>query len=364
MIGGLLATSLPVVVVEAPSSNILDRATLDKPHRRALAAFVEAAGEQLVDPVPDLVSSPFASTDPQERGARSRRIEGALKRARTLLDDGDATKAAEARGAASLAYAEARAHPEDPECPLWLAESLRALARAELLAGGEATGAAALFRRASLLDGGRVLGLSESAPTKSIPPQVKHTLRLSLAFATTPTVVSVDGQRFVGASDLEPGEHHLRIVEVGAGGLDGAVLEARFFDMGDADTTLVVRVGSPAVACSMRDLAPSLSALAKDDGAAFDVACTRWGRIVARTDGTVGVQLCGKTRCTKGTVWAGSEAIVGPTPAPAPSPLRSPWTWVAVGIGVATAAGLTAWGLGAFDKQPTSAPTWRWEPAR
>ena len=85
-----------------------------------------------------------------------------------------------------------------------------------------------------------------------------------------------------------------------------------------------------------------------------------------RSDGGLAVQRCGSTECAKAVVWVAPEVGAKPPPLPPPSTpwLRSPWTWAAIGVGVAAAAGLTAWGLGAFDRKETPPPTWRWEPTR
>jgi len=363
VIGLVAAAVLPVVVIDGGS--VKAPSSLGKKPSQALSAWASAHGESPTAVVPDapLLASPVS--DPKARATRVADVETALRRARTLLDDGDPTKAATARGFAAEAYAEARAHPEDPECPSWLAEALRALARAEAL-GGDATSAAGLLHRARLLDGGRVLGLSESPNLVVLPKGTPHALRVSVAGKRKlETRVYVDGALTTGPVSIEAGEHHLRVVVAREGELDGALLDARLFSMGEADAALELRDPIEVVPCSAADVEDALALVAKDQTATFSVLCPRWARVVPRDDGSIAVQRCGPTLCTAATIWVAPEVAQKPiAPPPTTSLLRSPWTWVAVGVGVVGAASLTAWRLGAFDRKEAPAPTWRWEPTR
>jgi len=361
VIGLVAAALLPVVVLDGGTAR--PPSALTKKPALALAAWAATHQESPVALPPDAPPPTGWVLDATARATRVGHVEGALRRARTLLDDGDPTKAMAARGFATEAYAEARAHPEDPECPTWLAEALRALARAEAL-GGDATGAAGLLHRARLLDGGRLLGLSESPALVALPTGPVRTLRVTVA-GKSKTRVYVDGALATGPVSVETGEHHLRVVIAREGELDGPLLDARLFSVGDTDATIELHDPVEVVPCSGADLADALGALAKDPKAVFVARCPGWARVVPREDGSIAVQRCGPTGCAKPTVWLAPE--VSPKPIPLPpstSVLRSPWTWVAIGAGVVVAGSLTAWKLGAFDRKEAPAPTWRWEPTR
>jgi hypothetical protein len=338
---------LPTLAIEAPR---LD--ALPAPARRALSAFGHARGVRPVDPVDAPIGLP-----PIDRSHSSRveAVEEILHEVRSPLDLGERDAIDEIRARLAEAWATVRAHPEDPEAALLASEVLRALARLEALAGDD-LGARTFFARADLLDGGRVLGLSEGdrRPSPGAPS-------FPVAFAPIASGLSirviVDGLAIDTAqATLVGGEHHVRIEEA----TTGRTLHGSWLPVTGAAKfapTLAVSIAS----CSRRDLLRGAEA-----------TCARFAVVRAVTGG-IEARICAHNRepplplarCEPATVFLDTEAS-RPDRAPHEerSILRSPWTWVAVGAAViATGAGI-AHGLGAFDRPERPPPTWRWEGAR
>lgn len=357
-----MAVDLPTVVVvdEAPKS-ARSLATLRDAEARALGAWHAATGLRAVD-LPEPAPITFIPVD-ADRPLRLARIERALHEARGVLDLGDAKIVGETRARLAVAYAEARAHPEDPEAPFLVGELLRTLARAEDLAG-DAEGARALRARAEVLDGGRRIGLSEGGPLDA-PAAATSPFVLTLLDAPTAVVPFVDGERREGALSLVAGEHHLRLVAA-----DGRTLAAQWFFSGSAGLTL--RLGSPRVACSATDLAPALEKLSTDAHASFAIACSAWLRVARRSTSitapppaaSIEIQVCSAHDCGAPAVWS-TVPLSPPPPRPeSKSIFRSGWTWAAIGAAAVVGGTLTAWRLGAFDRDEPPPPTWRWEGAK
>ncbi len=347
-----MAVDLPAVVIEADAPAKARPVSALRPNeQRALAAFNATNGSRAVT-LPES-KKPIAIAFDPDRNARILRIEEALHAARGPLDLGDRDQVGEVRAHVALAYAEARAHPEDPEAPFLVSEALRTLARAEELAG-DTPSARALRTRADVLDGGRRIGLSEGGPSA---PAAAPTVNVTIALIDPPsgTEVFVDGERRTidKSLALAPGEHHVRVV------YDGAPLVAQWVAIGDAPgQELSFRVGPGIVACSERDLEPALTATS------FSVACARWLRVKRMKD-AIEVRVCGAASCGPASVWSIVPVTAPRTTVPSEtSILRSKWTWIGVGAAVVVGGAITAWQLGAFDRDEAPRPTWRWDGVR
>jgi len=205
------------------------------------------------------------------------------------------------------------------------------------------------------------------------PSVAPVTISLVLEGAPPGARVRVDGARVPAmepkasiALQLSPGEHHLRVVLPGPEPLDGPTLHASFFVVGDAPGQLLrLRLGEPPSPCTTTDLAPALAATARDPRAEFDVSCARWARVVRLGEGAIEVRLCGKTACGGRVEWVSPPKSSGgngrPSGGEGASVWSSPWTYVAIGAAAVVAGGVTAWRLGAFDRDDAPLPTWRWE---
>ncbi len=325
---------------------------------RALRAFAQARGLVLASLPADPAPRPLP-VDP-DREARLARVEAVLHAAREPIELGTAESAGaldRVRTEVAGAYAEIRAHPEDPEAPFLLGEALRTLARVEARAGDD-DAATALRRRAAVVDGDRRVGLSEGGPLVETPPKAVP-VRLVVDAPSGARVV-IDGvPRDAGTIALPAGEHHVRVIAA-----DGGALLARWASIGsEPEQALSLRVPVETAACSASDLSGALASTALDPAAPFAVSCARWLRVVRR-GGALGVRVCDPTRCGPETTLSSVDVSADARPEPAPSLWRSGWTWAAIGA-TAVASGLvTAWGLGVFDADPRPPPTWRWEGAR
>lgn len=347
-----MSVDLPsVVVVEEAPASVRSLATLRNAEVRALSAWRTATGLHAID-LPEPTAPPAPPSDPT-RPARLLRIEQALHDARGALDLGDPKIVPETRAALALAYAEAREHADDPEAPFLVAELLRSLSRVEELAG-DPDGARALRHRARLLDGGRLVGLSEGGPLE-VEKLVEKPFALGLVDAPPHVALFIDGEPREGALALAAGEHHLRIVAE-----DGHTLHARWFFAGAG---LTVSLGFAAPACTASDLGPALVALAKDAQATFSVRCGRWLRVARRTS-ALELRVCASSACGPASVWSTVPLVEDKKPVPTTSVFKSGWTWAAIGAGAVALGTLTAWRLGAFDRNDPGPPTWRWEGAK
>ncbi len=365
-----MTLDVPAVVIESPAE------ATPRPLSALGVAFAgriawETAESVRAVELPEPPTPPKPHLDP-ERASRLTRIETIMRDARTELDVADVAQLGHVRAALAAAYGEARAHAEDPEAPFLVAELLRLLARAELVAG-DLGGASALRARARLLDGGRLLGLSEGAAP--LPPQAPLVTVTWTADADPGTVAYLDGNEHAfGPAPLvltiEPGEHHVRIVardlrdpsnvletSVWAGWIVVAAAEP-------ARTFLLPR--APIKACSRDDLAPALTAVAADANGHFAVGCTDWALLREKPNGALEVRRCDAHGCAPPVVWmtkpkgkSGGDGV--DPPPPSTSIWRSGWTYAAIGAVAAVAGGLAAWRLGAFDRGEAPPATLRWE---
>lgn len=352
--------AVPVVVVEAdaPATRRTSSA-LSASEARVLRAFADANGLAFVDVPAD--AGPTALPVDPGRDARIARVEGVLHAAREPIELGSESALDRVRATVAAAYAEIRAHPEDPEAPLLLGEALRTLARIEARAGDD-DAARALRRRADVVDGGRRIGLSEGGSTSQdeAPPLATVPVRILLDGAGPAARVVVDGvPREPGTASLAPGEHHVRVVSG-----DASTLLARWVSFANAPAQeLALHVRVDETACSPRDLSRALASTATAATAPFAVSCARWARVVRRAEG-LELRLCDASSCGAATTLSTLDVATTKAPRPQPSVWRSGWTWAAIGAAAVATGVLTAWGLGAFDPDPKPPPTWRWEGVR
>ena len=345
-----MAVELPTVVVEAHAENApRPLSSLDEAARRALTAHGHETGLIAIE-LPEQQKPTTIPLDP-ERSARIARVEETLHAVRGPLDLGDKDALPALRVRVAAAYAETRAHPEDPEAPFLLGEALRTLARIEDIAG-DASGARALRVRADLIDGGRRVGLSEGGPFE---PTKAAAIEITVKWidATASTALFVDGEPRDAKKplSLQAGEHHVRVVAA------GVTLHAQWITLASAGE-LTLRGGAPITACALNDVQPALASL---DG--FHIACARWMRVERHKD-SIEVRVCSSTSCGPSSVW--STVPIAPTKAPPPttSIWSSRWTWVGIGAAAVVGGSIAAWRLGAFDRGESPPPVWRWEGAR
>ena len=360
-----MAVDLPTVVIEAESPRTARPLAALAPVIGAVRSWEQRAGVRAVelpyDPGPRLLPN-----DPAH-DSRVANIESTLHAARATLDLGESSSLDEVRARIAVAYDAARAHPQDAEAAWLLAEALRLSARAEALAGDHA-GAAALRARARLLDRGRLLGLSEGI--EAVPSEPTNEVTLVMDGAPDHAVVRIDGESYDATRSftarLSVGEHHVRVTLADPDGLDRGVLLASWLTVAAGDATIHVRVADERVACSARDLAAALEALASHGG--FEVRCPHWA--IARRVGavTLDVRACDARSCAPSESWL---TLTGVTPlrprgdeGPASSAWRSGWTYAAIGAATLAVGGLAAWRLGALDRPQAPPPTWRWEGIR
>lgn len=350
-----MSVDLPTVVVEAHAETpaamtVRPLSALGEVQRRALGAYSDATSIHAVD-LPEQAADNALPGDPL-RAARILRIEEALRAARGPLDVGDRDALATVQLRVSTAYSEARAHPEDAEAPFLVAEALRTLARIEDL-NADVIGARALRRRADLLDGGRLIGLSEGGPLQSATG-ASVSLTVTLTDATASSVLLVDGEvRPAGkAIALLPGEHHLRVTA------HGATLSAQFLTL-TTETELTLAGGAARTPCAAADLAAALAAVPNS----FAVVCPRWARIVQQKS-AIEIRICSSTSCGASTTWSTVPLAAPPPFVGERSVWSSRWTWVSIGAAALVGGTVTAWSLGAFDRGDRPAPTWRWDGAR
>ena len=346
-----MPVDLPTVVVFANAeATARPLSALSDAARRALGAYSDATSIRAVD-LPEAVNEKGVAGDP-DRARRILRIEEALRSARGPLDVGDRDALAGVQIRVSLAYAEARAHPEDPEAPFLVAEALRTLARIEDLTANS-SGARALRRRADLLDGGRLIGLSEGGPLAAATgPTIAVTIVLTDETSTSAVVVDGEPRESNKPITLLPGEHHVRVTA------HGATLSGEFITV-TSPIELRYRGGAPKAPCTAVDLSAALAAYPEG----FNVACPRWLRIVQQK-AAIEVRVCSRTSCGGPATWSTAPLATPPPVVAGGSVWSSRWTWVGIGAAAVVGGTVTAWSLGAFDRGEQPAPVWRWTGAR
>jgi hypothetical protein len=361
-----VAIDLPAIVIETEAPRTMRTLASLGDANEGLRAFVAHEDARAIDAAiaPPPVTFAF---DAVEHATRVASIEASLHAARASLDLADPKSVESLRAKIAETYAKVRAHPEDAEAPWLLAETLRTLARIELLAG-DAEAASELRARARVIDGGRLLGLSEGTEGAAAAADARVTIALTLVGAPKGSIAHVDGASAPADATvtlkIAPGEHNLRVVLGGEDGMDGGTIDARWLAVGDAaQQTIAFRVAPPPPACTRDDLAPAIDALAAGSGA-FAVECGRW--IVVRKTGAraVEVRVCDAYACGAPSTWM-APPIETPKGHPADggetSVWSSPWTYVALGAGAAAIGGIVAWRLGAFDRPSAPPPTWQWQ---
>jgi hypothetical protein len=274
-------------------------------------------------------------------------VEDELEKAR------DATSALDAEGAErSLARAEGtlRRHPELPQAAWLMAEVERGWARRwASVPPKEPERAAAAWRRARTLDGGREPGAGETATTAA-DPEVSFELYLDDAGQSE---VRLDGHLLPqGLLRRAKGEHQLTVTR------RGAVEWAGWIGVAEG---VSIRVAPPApLPCSSQDL--SRVVLDEDDSKrvrANGVRCERW--VVAEPRAAPGellVASCTMDRCGVPLEWS-LNRVDSPTPAEiVRGTSRWPaWaTWTLIGLGAAAITGATLGIDAAFHAGSSSPP--------
>jgi hypothetical protein len=306
--------AVPVVWI-APSS-------AERPRQadRALEEWGRARGFLLSAPAPS--PAPDVKVDLSIADG----VEVELEKAR------DATSARDADGAErSLARAETllRDHPELPQGAWLMAEVERGWSnRWARVSPMQPERAAAAWRRARGLDGGRAAALGEEA-TPAVDPDVGFVLALD-----GPGDVRLDGLPVAsGPLHATAGDHQVTVTR------RGRLVWADWVSVTEGAT---VRVALPeAPGCS----AEELSRVRLEGGVvhADGVACERW--VVAEPgpkDGAVLVSACAMDRCGALLEWrVGGVGLM----IPGDEEHRRRWpawlTWTLVGVGAAAVAGVT-----------------------
>jgi hypothetical protein len=272
-------------------------------------------------------------------------IEEELEKARDASSALD-TEAVE--GALASAEATLRQHPELPQGAWLMAEVERGWARRwASMPPKDPERAAAAWRRARGLDGGREPGLGE-ASTPTSDPEVAFEF-----FLDGEGNASLDGRPVSpGAGKSAPGEHQLTVTR------KGVLVWAGWVGVGQG---AVVRVAPPGpVPCSAEDLGHVVV-----DGNAAEgkvvrssgVRCPLW--VLADPEGTEGrllVTSCKMDRCGALLEWRvnGAGSVV---PGGAVASTWPAWaSWTLVGVGAAAIAGVTIGIDAAFHSGAAPAP--------
>jgi len=359
-----VAVDVPVVVIEA--GHVVPVATMRA--RSALSSWERTVGMRAVAPAEekrpalDTVKAEELDRDGRTRRDRVMQIERVLHLARGKLDLGDAAVVGDVRAMLAEVYALERANVADPEAPTLVAEVLRAQARCELLAGDTAA-ATALRTRADLLDGGRLIGISEgAAPIATASPRVRVELVAPAAGEGELHVVIDGDDRVVAGSsrlpwELVPGEHHVRATIRSAEG--ESLLDARWFDVAASGAEIHLRSARIAAEnpCSREKLERAALASAAAPG------CALWARVAPMRSDVVEVSLCSAAGCAEPTRWA-APSLMPVAPAVKPSSSVGSWTWIALAGAAVVGGSVAAWRLGAFDRPAAPPPTWHWEGAK
>jgi len=320
-----------------------EREASERAARRALDEWALARGLRLVTaesrPAPE-VAVDMTIAD---------RVEELLSRARDAMTTQDQEGAERA-----LASAEGllRSHPELPNAAWLMAEVHRGWsARWSRLSSGDPSRAAAEWKRAAAIDGGRTAGVGESS--SSGDREVVASLALE-----------GDGEAWLdGASvargplHVRPGEHQL-VVTAGSSG-HGPVVWSEWVTFA-AGTTLRLAVPE-AAACSTEDL--SRARVASGVVVATGIHCPAWAAATVATAGTgltlggatVLVATCEGDHCGPLVSWSVGAPRGDDRRAEASHQHGWPaWaTWTLVGVGVAAAAvGVTLGATGAFRSSP------------
>jgi hypothetical protein len=303
---------------------------------RALEEWGRARGVRLLLP-----GGAVAPTIPVDLSVGDR-VEEDLERARDAESalDADLTERLLARAESLL-----RAHPELPQCAWLMAEVERGWSvRWGRVPPRDSERAAAAWRRARDLDGGRQAGLGEQRAA-AIDPDVPFVLSLG-----GDGEARIDGVRVApGPLHGTVGEHQLTVTR------ERGLVWAGWVTVADGATVRVALPSPPA--CSSEEL----SRVVLDGGSvrANGVRCERW--IVAEPgarDGVVDVATCMFDRC--GTLLQWSIGGTGTWVPDARPDSRFHWpawaSWTLVGLGAAAITGTTLALTGVFHEAAPNTP--------
>jgi hypothetical protein len=303
---------------------------------RALEEWGRARGVRLLLP-----GGAVAPTIPVDLSVGDR-VEEDLERARDAESalDADLTERLLARAESLL-----RAHPELPQCAWLMAEVERGWSvRWGRVPPRDSERAAAAWRRARDLDGGRQAGLGEQRAA-AIDPDVPFVLSLG-----GDGEARIDGVRVApGPLHGTVGEHQLTVTR------ERGLVWAGWVTVADGATVRVALPSPPA--CSSEEL----SRVVLDGGSvrANGVRCERW--IVAEPgarDGVVDVATCMFDRC--GTLLQWSNGGTGTWVPDARPDSRFHWpawaSWTLVGLGAAAITGTTLALTGVFHEAAPNTP--------
>jgi hypothetical protein len=308
--------------------------------RRALAEWAKARGVTLEAPS----ESDEGGVAVDLRAAD--RVERALARARDALVAVDLEKAEAALGEAGQVL---RDHPELPQAAWLRAEVERAWASRWLRdprPTKETQGhAAAAWRRAAALDGGRAAGLGEQAIDAPLAVHV----RLVVTGDARGSEVRIDGERVEsGELTRAAGEHDVVVARA-----DGTVTWAAWVPFADGDDVRVF-ARSPR-GCSRDDV--GRARIEMDQVDANGVGCARWVAAESLGDGSLRVATCEASRCGPLVEWH-ARLPGGPVlPVEPPrSDARGLPTWATLtlaGVAVGGAALAAVLATSAFKPAPT-----------
>jgi hypothetical protein len=276
------------------------------------------------------VVSEKAKKDSDAPASDGEAIEHRLFESRELLLSNES-----ARALAKLEAAQkiSDAHPELPHAAFLESELARAFAETHEALGDHAQASLAL-ERARILDGGRVLALSENVvstlanvATKTVELQIA--VRASTTHAHDETEIWLDGSRLDKSGTkplsvlLPTGKHHLRVRYA------GDVISTAWLVL-DQDTTREIFLPAPAP-CSVREF-ESLTEQSDRGAKGIGIACRNWFSVRKVANRTF-VRFCHQDHCDSG-VWLGG--------AETDSEKRNAWIpWALTGALGASAALLT-----------------------
>jgi hypothetical protein len=313
-----------------------ERASLPGEDERALEEWGRARGMRLS--APDSAVTPTIQVDLTVGD----RVEDDLERARDASSalDADLTERYLARAEALV-----RAHPELPESAWLMAEVLRGWSiRWGRVPPREPERAAAAWRRARGLDGGRQAGLGEEATTTT-DPDVPFALSLDGMGEAR-----IDGARVApGPLRATVGEHQLTVTR------ERHLVWAGWVDLTEGAAVRVALPSPPP--CSGEEL--SKVTIEGHAVRADGVRCEHW--VAARPGphgGSVQVATCRVDRCGALLEWSVGGAVPWVADArPHPGFHWPAWaTWTLVGVGAAAITGTTLALTGVFRESSTESP--------
>ncbi|MCA9630534.1 MAG: hypothetical protein KC766_22840 [Myxococcales bacterium] len=282
-------------------------------------------------------------------------VEAALERARTLSGSLQDT---EARAQVGHAQRMLRRHPELPQAAWQMAECLRL--EAQLLARTTETKSAAeaALRAATILDGGRTLGVDEAAlgGLDSQPPSPIE-FRVEIPPGAE---LSVDGAASVTRISrlrLAPGLHHVRVTR------HDRPLHAAWVELSAETPNLPLPI-NPSERCSEDEFA-ALRRAPTAGASLKSVGCERWLMARPLPGPTVGarvqVRRCSGSRCSAWVTWSPNLQLdyAGPAQEFDHEAGWPDWaTYAIVGASALAITGVVLWQLGTFDSAEPGKKKW------